>query len=267
MAAMMAAQQSHSDEKTLLESLAPAIALLRELDDADRRAVQDIVSTLSDGMEFDLITFPDESSGKIGVLPTMAALDHYTYLVAGCVGEFWTKMTYLHQPGILTADANVMAQRGIRFGKALQMTNVLRDCGKDLRIGRCYLPQVLLERFELQPEALLLSGSSMIARPLLLVLVRETLEHFEAALDYTLAIPGSAIRLRLASLWPIIIGLETLLLLVQNDQWLDPERGSKLPRRRVYQMIAKSVVQVPFDSLVRAWVIGLMEKVDRRLAL
>jgi len=266
MAAMMAAQQTHSDEKTLLESLAPAITLLGELDDADRQAVRDIVSTLSDGMEFDLLTFPDESSGRIGVLPTMDALDRYTYLVAGCVGEFWTKMTYLHAPGTLKVAAEVMEDRGIRFGKALQMTNVLRDCGKDLRIGRCYLPEVLLERFALRPEALLLPGASLTAKPLLDVLVPETLAHFKAALDYTLAIPGSAIRLRLASLWPIIIGLETLLLLVQNDQWLDPERGSKFARKHVYQMIAKSLVQVPFDGLVRAWVMGLMGKVERQLA-
>ena len=133
----VANQQTQSDEKVLLESLDDALAVLAQLDDADRAAVRGIVTTLTEGMEFDLRTFPDERSGRVAALRTLDDLDRYTYLVAGCVGEFWTKMTYAHVPGALNGDPATLMENGVRFGKALQMVNVLRDCGKDLRIGRC----------------------------------------------------------------------------------------------------------------------------------
>ena len=69
-------------------------------------------------------------------------------------GEFWTTMTYAHMPGTLKERPETMARRGVRFGKALQMTNVLRDCGKDLRIGRCYLPQTMLDQYGLSAQDL-----------------------------------------------------------------------------------------------------------------
>jgi len=265
MAAEVAGQQTLSDEKVLLESLGPALAVLSQLSESDREAVREIVTTLTQGMEFDLRTFPDERSGQIVALRELAELDRYTYLVAGCVGEFWTKMTYAHMPGTLKGDRETMLQRGVRFGKALQMTNVLRDCGKDLRIGRCYLPVNLLDRFGLSPQDLLLPSNSRRAQPLLFELIRMSLDHFREAVEYTLAIPAFSIRLRLACLWPVVIGLETLLLLADNDDWLDPEKVSKIRRNKVYQVISCSVPLVASDTLVRIWVERLIGKIEARL--
>jgi farnesyl-diphosphate farnesyltransferase len=213
-------------------------------------------------MEFDLRTFPNEYSGQIVALQELDELDRYTYMVAGCVGEFWTKMTYAHMPGTLKDSPETMLARGIRFGKALQMTNVLRDCGKDLRIGRCYLPATMLDRSGLSPQDLLLPDASRRARPLMFELVHGTLDHFREALEYTFAIPAFSVQLRLACLWPILIGLETLLLLVNNDDWLDPDKVSKIPRSNVYRVMAYSVPLVPSNSLLRSWVERLIGRVE-----
>jgi farnesyl-diphosphate farnesyltransferase len=265
MAMEVAGQQTQSDEKILLESLEPALTVLSQLSESDRQAVREIVTTLTMGMEFDLRTFPDEYSGRIVALREFEELDRYTYLVAGCVGEFWTKMTFAHMPGTLKGEPGTMLQRGVRFGKALQMTNVLRDCGKDLRIGRCYLPTTLLDRFGLSPQDLLSPGNAGRAQPLLFELVRKTLDHFREAVEYTLAIPAFSVRLRLACLWPVIIGLETLLLLVHNDDWLDPDKVSKIKRSKVYQVIAYSVPLVASDRLIRIWVERLIGRIEARL--
>jgi farnesyl-diphosphate farnesyltransferase len=265
LASEVAGQQTQSDEKLLLESIAPALGVLQQLDAADRAAVREIVTTLTTGMEFDLRTFPDERSGRIVALREWDELDRYTYLVAGCVGEFWTKMTYAHLPGTLKADAATMLERGVRFGKALQMTNVLRDCGKDLRIGRCYLPSVMLDRFGLRPPILLEPQASARAQPLLHELVRKSLDHFRAALDYTLAIPRFSLRLRLACIWPIVIGLETLLLLVDNEHWLEPAKVSKVQRNQVYGIIARSLPVSLSDTRLRNWVEGLIGAIEARI--
>jgi farnesyl-diphosphate farnesyltransferase len=158
-----------------------------------------------------------------------------------------------------------MLARGVRFGKALQMTNVLRDCGKDLRIGRCYLPVTLLERFGLTPQDLLVPANSLRAQPLLFELVRLSLDHFREAVEYTLAIPAFSVRLRLACLWPVMIGLETLLLLVHNDDWLDPGKVSKIQRNKVYQVMGYSLPAVASNTLVRNWAAGLIRRIEARL--
>ncbi|SIT41706.1 Squalene/phytoene synthase [Paraburkholderia ribeironis] len=264
MAAEVAGQQIQSDEKVLLESLGPALDVLAQLSEADRKAVREVVSTLTDGMEFDLRTFPDERSGQIAALREYDELDRYTYLVAGCVGEFWTAMTYAHLPGTLKVQPDIMARRGVRFGKALQMTNVLRDCGKDLRIGRCYLPQSMLDRYGLSARDLLVPANSLRVRPLLVELLRKTLDHFREALDYTLAIPAFSVRLRLACLWPILIGLDTLSLLVDNDAWLDPQKASKVRRNDVYRIIASSLLLAPSNALVRNAIETRIRQIEAR---
>jgi farnesyl-diphosphate farnesyltransferase len=265
MVVKVAGQQSQSDEKVLLESLGTALTALSQLSEPDREAVRDIVTTLTKGMEFDLRTFPDEYSGQIVALQELDELDQYTYMVAGCVGEFWTKMTYAHMPGTFKGGPATMLDRGTRFGKALQMTNVLRDCGKDLRIGRCYLPATMLDRYGLSPQDLLLTNASLRARPLMFELLQKTLDHFREAVQYTLAIPVSSVRLRLACLWPILIGLETLLLLVHNDNWLDPAKVSRIRRSSVYRVIAYSLPLVASNRLLNIWVERLMEKIGAQL--
>ena len=265
-ASEVANQQTQSDEKVLLESLGAALAVLSQLNEDDQVAVRAIVTTLTEGMEYDLRTFPDERSGRVTALHTWDELDRYTYFVAGCVGEFWTKMTYAHVPGALKGDSATLMRDGVRFGKALQMVNVLRDCGKDLRIGRCYLPDTMLSEAGLHAEDLLAPDASQRARPLMLELVRRTLDHFRAAIDYTFAIPSWSIRLRLACLWPILIGLETLLLLVENDDWLDPRKASKLKRGNVYRILARSTLTAPSNRLLRIWFDQLIVRIEARLA-
>jgi farnesyl-diphosphate farnesyltransferase len=266
MAVEVGSQQKDSDEKVLLESLGAALVVLAHLSEPDREAVRAVVTTLTQGMEFDLRTFPDEASGRVVALQEFAELDRYTYLVAGCVGEFWTKMTYAHVPDTFTGRPEAaMLERGVRFGKALQMTNVLRDCGKDLRIGRCYIPATMLVRFGLSPQDLLLADTSLRARPLLYELVRKTLDHFREAVAYTLALPAFSIRLRLACWWPIVIGLETLLLLVCNDDWLDPAKVSKIRRSDVYRIMASSVPLVGSDRMLGIWAERLIGRIEARL--
>ena len=42
-----------------------------------------------------------------------------------------------------------MFEYGVKFGKALQMINILRDIPSDLSIGRCYIPENSLEGTDL----------------------------------------------------------------------------------------------------------------------
>ncbi|HEY3321261.1 MAG TPA: phytoene/squalene synthase family protein [Planctomycetota bacterium] len=246
-------QQTNSHERELLQMLTPAVGLLSELTEADRAKVCEVVTTLTRGMEMDLTRFPPENAGKLDALQNAAELDRYIYLVAGCVGEFWTKLNVAHVPALRHWNVEAMSACGIRYGKALQMTNVLRDCPKDLRIGRCYMPREILSECGLTPEDLLKPENTSRARPMLGKLMRVTLGHYEEAERYIVAIPRHCVRLRLACMWPVLIGLATLRELAANPRWLDPACPSVISQRKCNGILALSLPAAASNAAIRAW--------------
>ena len=264
-AADVAEESSTAAERALLVSLPDAFALLEGLDGEDRERVRSVVLTLTSGMQADLTTFPAEDSGQVAALASADELDRYIYLVAGCVGEFWTAVTVSHEPRLGGWDLAEMSATGIRFGKALQLTNVLRDVPGDLRIGRCYLPAGELAAAGLVAEDLLDPDCGPRARTVLVPWIETALAHFDAAEQYLIAVPRRCVRLRLAVLWPILLGLATLSVLARNQDWLDPEKPSKVNRKWVYRMMARSWPAATSDTLLRTWIRGLRRRVQSAL--
>jgi len=88
------------------------------------------------------------------------------------------------------------------------------------------------------------------------------LGHYAAAEGYLLAIPRRCLRLRLAVLWPMLIGLATLDRLARNESWLDPARPSRVSRRWVYRMLALSWLAASSDQALRAWIRHLRRRVE-----
>lgn len=242
------------DEARLLGLLPELFTLLAALDAEDQQRVRQVVETLCSGMVFDLQTFPNEESGELCALQKFADMDRYTYMVAGCVGEFWTEMIMAHTPKLSHWDKAHYAELGIQFGKALQYTNILRDLPRDLRIGRCYLPQEWLDEYGLTAEALLQAGNSQSAQGLLRQGIDQALDYYAAGAEYVLAIPANCVRLRLAALWPLMIGLETLQQLASAPNWLDKDTVVKVERSWVYGMLWRSLWCVRSDVLLRCWI-------------
>jgi farnesyl-diphosphate farnesyltransferase len=236
-----AASQALPGERALLERLPECLAAYRALPPADRARVHAVLATIIEGQIQDLRVFPGEDEGKLAALETREDLDRYTYLVAGCVGEFWTEVHVAHRPRLARWDLPRMRVLGTRFGKGLQLTNVLRDVPRDLRQGRCYLPREDLARWGLEPHDLLDPGRAPAARPLLAEWLNIALDHYEAGWQYTFAIPRREARMRLACAWPLLIGLRTLDLLAASPNWLDPATTLKVPRVRVYGLMVHSL--------------------------
>ncbi|MDF3036091.1 MAG: farnesyl-diphosphate farnesyltransferase [Paucimonas sp.] len=243
----------HESERRLLAALPELLAVLQNANPADRASISKVLDILITGMEADLAAFPDKNSGCIGTLPDEEALDRYTYLVAGCVGEFWTETMCRHAEAMHGADRNRLIKLGVQFGKALQMVNILRDCPRDLRIGRCYLPQTLLGNAGFAAGDLLQADRSARVQPVIRTMTEKALDDFRAAVEYVMLIPPHCRRLRLACIWPLAIGLETLLAHSTNPHRLDPDRITKIPRSRVYCILLLSMTRVASDQAVRKW--------------
>lgn len=252
-----AGSNPHAGERELLQKLPDCFTIFRGLDKSDRERIQTVLLTITEGMLFDLQTFPGEDEGRLAALESPRELDHYTYLIAGCVGEFWTETHLAHRPRLVGWNVQELKERGVRFGKALQLTNILRDLARDLRIGRCYLPRQELARLGLGPADLLNPAALPRVRPLLQDLLAEALGHYEAGWAYTLAIPIPEWRLRLSCAWPLLIGLGTLALIARAENLLDPQPTVKISRRAVYTILARSLGLI--------WSNGLLAAEARRL--
>jgi farnesyl-diphosphate farnesyltransferase len=250
-AAACAPGQTHPGERQLLARIDEAVARLDRLRDPDRTHVRRVLGTITSGQIFDLERFPGHDASGVTALSTRAELDRYTYLVAGCVGEFWTALHVLHRPALAAWDVEAMSARGVRFGKALQMTNVLRDVARDLRAGRCYLPADDLARLGLRPHDLIEPGRTRLARPLLIDLLDVTLEHYDVAWSYTAAIPRREWRMRLACTWPLLIGQATLAAVARHPDPLAAE-PIKISRPEVRRLLTRSALTAWSNRLLTA---------------
>jgi farnesyl-diphosphate farnesyltransferase len=233
----LTACQASSAERILLERLDDCFRLYLSFSPEDRARVRRLMLTLVNGMEMDLTMFPGESA-RLTALKTMADLDQYTYFVAGCVGEFWTDLMAGHLSSLAGWNIAEMARLGVRFGKGLQLTNILKDLSRDLQRGRCYIPEAMLREAGLAPTDLLKKDALPAFRPVLKCLVAMAVEHLDQGWLYTMAIPRRELRLRLACMWPILFAGETLRLVSHSPHLLDPSRTLKISRGQVYRIIA-----------------------------
>ena len=147
-----------------------------------------------------------------------------------------------------------MSKLGVRFGKALQMVNVLRDVPRDLGIGRCYIPDRDADAGGSDCRGLAGQGKLGCRTPHDCQSgIEIALGHVDAAEEYVLAIPRRCLRLRLAALWPLLLAVGTLSEIARSEAWLDPRKIQKVPRRRVYAMMALSLLVGRSNTAVRIW--------------
>ncbi|MCI0568041.1 MAG: squalene/phytoene synthase family protein [Acidobacteria bacterium] len=245
--------QSASAERELLEKLEECFRLYVDLAAGDQARIRALMATLTKGMEMDLRIFPGDSEVRLAALATMEDLDRYTYYVAGCVGEFWTAMVCAHLPSLASWDAARMAAVGVRFGKGLQLTNILKDLPRDLHRGRCYLPASLLQEAGVEPADLLAKERLLSITSLLHRLVRLAREHLDQGWLYTMAIPRREVRLRLACMWPILFAGQTLRRLVASPDWLDPTARLKISKGQVYRIMAWTTLTGACGSIGTAY--------------
>ena len=225
-------------EARLLERLSEAYALFLSLDDFARVQVLQVLRTLISGMLLDLRSFP-------GYFSKIDELENYTYLVAGCVGEFWTNIMFHYLHFVPTSRLEDMRAWGVSFGQALQYTNILRDLPKDLQNGRSYVPLDSLHAFISKSE-----GNLKAHRQELVPFVERALEHFEDAFKYIKGTPKRFVLLRLSTIWPVAIGLGTFLEMAKSDLWPSYKKRIKVSRSWVYTMMALSLVAVWSNSLL-----------------
>ena len=146
-------------------------------------------------------------------------------------------------------DEEELIADGIRFGKGLQLVNILRDLPVDLKNGRCYLPTQRLDEAKLLPETLLSPANEMKFLPLFHDYLDKAESHLAAGWRYTNTLPFGQFRLRLACAWPILIGLRTIEKL-RAANVIELQQRVKVSRGEVRGILFRSLVATPVPA---AW--------------
>jgi farnesyl-diphosphate farnesyltransferase len=236
--------QRDEAERALIGAVPDLIAWLDSLEEGDRREVRDVLKKITRGQMLDLERF--STSTSIEALPTSADLDEYTYLVAGCVGEFWTRICFAHVRNLSDRPESEMMALGVQYGKGLQLINILRDIGSDLRQGRCYLPAEELHSLGLRPEGILENPAGV--EPIIRRWREKAEDGMKAGMDYVCAIRSR--RLRFATALPALIGARTLALLRESSAAIF-ERKVKVSRAEVKKIMSSSLVKLASTKSLR----------------
>jgi farnesyl-diphosphate farnesyltransferase len=227
--------QENAAERTLLESLPHCLEWLEQLNAADRDDVRAVLEKITQGQTLDLQRFSNPA--EVRALPTAADLDEYTYLVAGCVGEFWTRLCFRHVRKFARLSEEEMLDHGRRYGMGLQLINILRDAGADLRAGRCYFPNEELAAARMDASQILREPERF--QPIYRKWLESAGHGVEAGMQYSRAIRHR--RIRAATVLPALIGTRTLALLRGAGATV-LKRKIKASRREVQAMVASLAI-------------------------
>ena len=234
-------------ERYLLANLERVTGAAEALPPADRDHIVALLRKITLGQELDLVRFPDAE--KLRALETAEELDDYTYLVAGCVGEFWTRICGAHLPRYGRLDLDELCRLGRGFGQGLQLVNILRDLPEDIRNGRCYLPMAELRAAGLSdPEEL--RGDLRWAAPVFEAWRQKALSRQEEGRRYIEGIRPW--RIRFACLLPWALGVRTLKLIGERSPLENGERV-KVGRKEVRRIMRRAIWGAVSNGAVRRW--------------
>ncbi|MBN9086570.1 MAG: presqualene diphosphate synthase HpnD [Reyranella sp.] len=159
--------------------------------------------------------------------PDLATLDLYCDRVASAVGRLSTRIFGMEtQPGLELAH---------ELGRALQLTNILRDLDEDAAIGRLYLPRELLKQAGIattDPQAAI--GDARVDGACRALAAR-TLDHFAAAGRLMRGRPKG--RLLAPRLMAAVYG--TLLQDMLAQGWAPPRPHLRIGKPRLLWIVAR----------------------------
>ena len=240
-----AACQTDPAERKLIENLRGCVDCLGAMGPADRDDIRTVLQTIVRGQELDVRRFGDPA--VVTSLRSATELDEYIFLVAGCAGDFWTKLGFRHLRMFAQRPPNEMSELGIEYGKGLQLVNVLRDSGADAKSGRGYLP-----------------ADELAAAPTAEVFARwldRAEEKLSAGIDYCSALMNW--RMRFATALPALIGARTLALLRQAGIE-SQSRKIKVARNTVWRIFAAGLAAAASAPALRTLFQRLLEPSQKK---
>jgi farnesyl-diphosphate farnesyltransferase len=210
-------------------------------------AIRDCAVEMIDGLRRTPLTVAGDDPRFL--CRTLDDLENYCHYAAGVVGMMLTRLFDLH----LGRDPHSIPDRRMdlarRFGRGLQLTNIIKDHPSDLADGRVFMPPEVARRCNLTPDALLQPALPLAVRALV---VTRAAEHLDRAFEYTVAFPPDARGIRLFCLQPLMMALLTLdRVLTHVDT--TPDDRPKITREQVADVMTTSRRLISDDVGLAEW--------------
>ena len=190
-------------ERDLIEHTSQVVSLTHSLSEPQRDTIQRCLKIMCIGMgDFD-------RRRSLHGLATMAELDRYCFVVAGCVGEMLTELFCEYSPEIATRRSRMMPLAKL-FGQGLQMTNILKDVWDDRKHNTCWLPRDFFAEYGLDVSNLPSNRHDPALAECFDMLIGIARGHLCSALEYTQLLPKSELGIRNFCLWAIGLAVLTL---------------------------------------------------------
>ncbi|HWU26513.1 MAG TPA: presqualene diphosphate synthase HpnD [Rhizomicrobium sp.] len=179
---------------------------------------EDLLAVI-DGMQMDV---EDDIRG-----PDLATLDHYCDRVASAVGRLSIKVFGMEEePGFALAH---------ELGRALQLTNILRDLDEDAAIGRLYLPLEFLADARIaanDPQAAIANPG---IDPVCRAVARRAHEHYRAANAVMARHPKGQLRA------PRLMGAvySAILSRMETQGWAPPRTRAKIGKGELLMIVLR----------------------------
>ncbi|MEO8300462.1 MAG: presqualene diphosphate synthase HpnD [Rhizomicrobium sp.] len=181
--------------------------------------LEDFLAVL-DGMDMDV--------AEDVVAPDLATLDQYCDRVASAVGRLSIKVFGMEEgPGFELAH---------HLGRALQLTNILRDIDEDAAVGRLYLPREYLEQMDCCRQ---MDPAAIIAQPRIDAVCRQVAKlahhHYDQAQRILSARPKGRIKT------PRLMGAvySEILRASEAQGFAPPRLRVSLPKSRLLSLVVR----------------------------
>jgi farnesyl-diphosphate farnesyltransferase len=225
------------DYGRLVEGTALVVAAFASLPAEIRSPIRTCVHDMIAGMRRMGVVLRRE--GVAFMCADMTGLEQYCHHVAGTVGIMSTVLfeTRLTPAGFQATDG--WREDGRRLGLGLQMTNIIKDCRVDARRGVSFIPA---EYVGLGPAGYDLSREGRAG------VIGRCVEHLDAGLRYTLAVPHNEGGIRTFLLGSLLPAIATLEVAAPGTE-LHP----KIERAKMHEIFDCVRENLGNDAALQAW--------------
>ncbi|MBN2385264.1 squalene/phytoene synthase family protein [bacterium] len=200
-------------------------------------------------------------------LKTMKELDEYTYYVAGTVGYLLTELFSYYSQTITPQLQEKLEQCAGSFGTGLQLVNIIRDMALDFKRGQSYIPDELLEKYQLDRTSIFELQNSERVDKLFHELIFKAVKHLDQALVYVLLIPKKEKRIRLFCMLPLFWAMRTLQKIQSNTLALVGYDKIKISRRIIRKEFLLAFIHNHSNWLMQKYYLSIRKHCTRPASL
>lgn len=233
----LAPETANASEMELMRNFGKILDLYSLLPEERKPVLKMLFNGISEGMETDISNF---DGINLAAFQQASDLDKYCHLIGGVPGIFWASLYRDYFLSRNSSETNLPTDEdGDKIGKALQITNILKDMATDIKNGRCYIPYSDLLSVGMLPRDMKNPDNFAKIKPIVNKWLLWGINNLDCSERFMQTIPKKDLSLRAAVIWPVYWAEDTFDAIARANT-LDIAQRPKITRGRVYSTMLKT---------------------------